>query len=99
MTARVGITIGSLLVLAAVLSACAAAEGRHDSPSYAAGFTDGCATASARAARQPGGEQRDQTLFKRDRDYRSGWRAGYASCGTTAPTGPLGTPPGRPFAY
>jgi hypothetical protein len=64
------------------LSACAAA-GDQDSPSYSAGFADGCATASAEArpipARQP---QRDQALYTKDSDYRAGWISGHSTCRT-----------------
>ncbi|HMI96433.1 MAG TPA: hypothetical protein VK479_07980 [Micropepsaceae bacterium] len=64
-----------------LLSACAAA-GDQASPSYSAGFADGCATASAvgpAAARQP---QRDEALFAKDPDYRGGWISGQATCRT-----------------
>jgi hypothetical protein len=65
-----------------LLTACAAA-GDETSPSYSAGFADGCATASAEgtttAPRQP---QRDQTLYAKDPDYRAGWISGFATCRT-----------------
>jgi hypothetical protein len=63
------------------LAACAAA-GDQASPSYSAGFSDGCATASAvgpTAARQP---KRDETLYAKDPDYRAGWISGQATCRT-----------------
>jgi hypothetical protein len=87
----------SLLV---ILGACAsrhAAQGHHNSPYYSAGFDDGCTTASARATNTAGGEERDPTLYKSNKDYRSGWAAGYASCGTSNSGSPLGNPLGNPF--
>ena len=87
------------LVLMVVLSACASrhrAEGHGNSPTYAAGYTDGCATASARANGEIGGETRDQGLFKSNADYRSGWRAGYGGCVSTMPPNPLDNPFGKP---
>jgi hypothetical protein len=65
-----------------LLSACAA-MGDPDSPSYSAGFSDGCATASAEGraipARQP---QRDAALYAKDTGYRDGWLSGHAACRT-----------------
>ena len=79
-----------------VLAACVsrhAAEGHHNSPAYAAGYTDGCATANARSnSSTGGGEQRDEDLMKTNRDYRAGWRAGYASCTPANMSNPLGDP-------
>lgn len=65
-----------------LLSACVA-SGDEASPSYSAGFADGCATASAEgtttAPREP---QRDQALYAKDPDYRAGWISGHATCRT-----------------
>ena len=91
---------GSLvLVLLVALSACVSrhrAEGHGNSPAYAAGYTDGCATASARANGEVGGETRDAGLYKNNVDYRSGWRAGYGGCVSTMPPNPLDNPFGKP---
>lgn len=65
-----------------LLSACAAA-GDSASPSYSAGFSDGCATASAEGATMAArGPQRDQALYAKDPDYRAGWISGHAACRT-----------------
>ena len=67
------------VALALLLSACAAA-GDQASPSYSAGFADGCASASAEGgpiARPP---QRDEELYAKDPDYRAGWTSGRATC-------------------
>lgn len=93
------IATGFALSLMFLLAACASrhrAEGHGNSPAYAAGYTDGCATASARAGGEVGGEVRDPGLFKSNADYRSGWRAGYGSCASPAPPNPLDNPFGKP---
>ncbi len=63
-----------------LLSGCAAA-GDPASPSYSAGFADGCVTASAEgtstAAHEP---QRDRARYAMDSDYRAGWISSYATC-------------------
>jgi hypothetical protein len=67
-------------MLTLLLSACATA-GDSASPFYSAGFSDGCATASAEgtttAPREP---QRDQALYAKEPDYRAGWISGHATC-------------------
>ncbi len=86
--------------LVLLVSACASrhlAQGHNNSPEYAAGYGDGCQTASARATHEAGGDTRDQTLYQTSRDYRSGWTAGYASCGTSNSGSTLSNPLGSPF--
>jgi len=64
-----------------LLSACAAASDDERSPSYSAGFADGCATASAEGTTTPPREsRRDQALYAQDPDYRAGWISGHATC-------------------
>ena len=55
-------------------------SGEPNSPSYSAGFGDGCASASAEEAAVPRRPQRDETLYAKDPDYRAGWISGLASC-------------------
>ena len=91
-----------LLVVSLVLLLCAcasrhAAQGHNNSPYYAAGYDDGCQTATARASNEADGEERDKTLYQSNKDYRSGWSAGYASCGTSNSGTTLGNPLGSPF--
>ena len=91
--------LGLAVALTFMLTGCASrhhAEGHGNSPTYGAGYTDGCATASARGAGEMGGETRDKSLYQADKDYRSGWRAGYASCNTTYVPNPLDNPFGKP---
>jgi hypothetical protein len=88
-----------IIAVALALSACASrhkAEGSGNSPAYAAGYTDGCASGSARAEGAIGGDTRDANLFKTSNDYRAGWRAGYASCAWTRRSNPFDNPFGKP---
>lgn len=64
------------------LSACVtivqsdAAEG----PFYIQGYTDGCTTSRESAKSFSQKTVQDESLFKIDASYRSGWRQGYQSC-------------------
>jgi len=63
-----------VLAAAAVLLLVACAPmGDQASPSYSAGFADGCATASAEGTALPRQPQRNEALYAKDRDYRAGW--------------------------
>ena len=66
-------------VFALLLIACAP-MGDQASPSYSAGFADGCATASAEGTALPRQPQRNEALYAKDRDYRAGWISGHATC-------------------
>ena len=66
-------------VFALLLSACAPMSDQA-SPSYSAGFADGCATASAEGVSLPPQPRRDEALYAKDRDYRAGWISGHATC-------------------
>jgi hypothetical protein len=66
--------------LALVLSACAMEMGSKDSPTYQAGYADGCATGMAEGSSVPMSAKRNNALFSSDKDYRSGWAAGHADC-------------------
>jgi hypothetical protein len=70
----------SALTLSLALAACGTTEYAND-PLYDAGFSDGCATGTARSAGTPASKaDRDQALWDDSGAYRSGWRAGYNSC-------------------
>ena len=50
-------------------------------PAFQAGYSDGCASASARGANlRTGGVVRDAQLFASSKPYRAGWNAGYSVC-------------------
>jgi hypothetical protein len=67
-------------VMAVLIAGCAGATANRDSPAYNAGFSDGCATASAEGSGVPKAPQRDAALYQQDADYRAGWASGHASC-------------------
>ena len=80
----------ALAVMAAfALTACNTTSANTDSPEYAAGYQDGCATGGQRAARIQGEPQRDEALYQKSPDYRAGWAAGYNVCGAGANRGGL----------
>jgi hypothetical protein len=53
-----------------------------NTPGFRAGFTDGCAAASAAAASDTTGTVRDQRSYDTDKSYRAGWASGLANCRT-----------------
>ena len=75
------------MILAFLALGCAGAANR-DSPAYEAGFSDGCATASAEGSGVPKAPQRDAALYRSDADYRAGWASGHASCARPGRNGP-----------
>jgi hypothetical protein len=52
---------------------------RND-PEFKAGYSDGCASASARGTNYRGDRVRDDAAFASSKAYRSGWGAGYSVC-------------------
>jgi hypothetical protein len=70
----------TVLASAVLLGACAG--GNPEAPSYRAGFSDGCASATAH---EP---VRDAGLYAQDEDYRAGWLSGRNSCAPPPVIGP-----------
>ncbi len=67
-------------VLAAALAACATNKYEND-PLYDAGFSDGCATGTARSPGTPVTKAvRDQLSWENSEAYRAGWKTGYGAC-------------------
>ena len=62
------------------------------SPSFRAGYDDGCAAANQQGADLRDRIVKDPTLYKTDAVYRAGWSSGFQTCRTT--TTPLGASPG-----
>ncbi len=56
-----------------------------ESPSYQAGYGDGCASATEEDKSFSTKKVRDAYLFDNDRAYAAGWRQGYLSCGDKRP--------------
>jgi hypothetical protein len=78
---------GVLVVLLALAIAACATSGSdaRNSPTYREGFDDGCSTASMQGMPSQGRLVRDAALYDKDRDYRSGWTSGFASCRMAPP--------------
>ena len=58
------------------------------SPSFHAGYDDGCASATNEGANMRRGDVvRDDALYESDGAYRAGWANGHAACSRLAPTG------------
>ncbi|NHK29553.1 hypothetical protein FF098_016720 [Parvularcula flava] len=77
--------VGLLTGLTLAATGCTSMETTQqaiDGPMYPAGYADGCA--SAREADRAFSTKviQDETLFKNDRSYRTGWRQGFSSCKT-----------------
>jgi len=66
--------------------ACVTGEPADRSPSYDAGFGDGCATANSEGAPVLRTATRDEAAFSGDADYRAGWISGHAACRMTSGT-------------
>jgi len=83
------------IVLLAAASLALAACGTNkfdDDPLYDAGFSDGCATGTARTPGTPVSKAvRDQNLWDESEAYRVGWKGGYGAC---SPGGRGDTPGG-----
>jgi hypothetical protein len=82
-----------LLVAAISLASCAIFGGPADrairrSPSFQAGYADGCAAANNKSANFRDGPSADQGMYDTDQVYRHGWANGYQTCR------PVGVPDG-----
>jgi hypothetical protein len=94
-------------LMALSLSACVIFGGPADralrnTPSYRAGYSDGCAAANNPSANYRDGPSADTGLYSTDQTYRHGWANGYQTCRPTGvapgdtPYQPMqgATPPG-----
>jgi hypothetical protein len=67
-------------LMATALAACGTSQ-FEDDPLYDAGFSDGCATGTARSSGTPVQKaERDDQLWRESEGYRAGWKQGYAAC-------------------
>jgi len=57
----------------------------RESPSFSAGYADGCATATEEDKSFSTRIQRDAHAFETDKAYRAGWRQGHLECSTQTP--------------
>ncbi len=53
-----------------------------NTPGFRSGFSDGCASATNQDTNYRTDQVRDETLYKTDKHYRSGWASGFYNCRT-----------------
>ncbi|HTP77088.1 MAG TPA: hypothetical protein VMJ73_08900 [Rhizomicrobium sp.] len=85
MTPARAFRIAVTLAVAAALSGCVFFETRQmramrNDPNFKLGYSDGCASASARGTSFTGSRVRDDSLFETSQPYRAGWSNGYRTC-------------------
>jgi len=69
------------VLAAAALAGCADTSKFESDPLYDAGFSDGCATGTARSPGTPVTKPvRDQKTWDISEAYRAGWKNGYGAC-------------------
>lgn len=74
-------------------SASPVAKPQEESYSYVSGYSDGCASANLRYARQEHVKpNKDAKLYDSDADYHSGWDHGYRKCEDKVTPGGLSVP-------
>lgn len=79
-------------ILAVSLAGCTTTSEYENDPLYGDGFSDGCATGTARTPGTPASNPvRDEAAWKESPAYQAGWRRGYAECSP----GAAGDIPGR----
>ncbi len=70
------------------LAGCATSadlEALRASPGFAAGYGDGCSTATEEDKSFSTKRTRDAYAFDNDEGYRAGWRQGYLECSNQTP--------------
>lgn len=93
---RSALIVASLLALS--LTACIGNSKYEKDPMYDAGFSDGCATGTARTSGTPSAKaQRDDSAWESSEAYRAGWKAGYSSCAPSRGDNPGDRDPDRKF--
>ena len=83
--------LASAALIAAALTAAAGCASNADlaalreQPGFAAGYGDGCSTATEEDKSFSTRQSRDAYAFENDDAYRAGWRQGYLECSHTTP--------------
>ena len=85
MLRKVPVSVALTLVAASLVSGCiffpsAKDKALRNTPSFKAGYGDGCAAASTQSSNYREGPYKDQALYQSDQNYRAGWANGYQSC-------------------
>jgi hypothetical protein len=84
MMGRCGALFACVLLSGCIFFETPAERATVKSPDYQAGYSDGCASASAAGTDYRHGDNvRDDALYASSKPYRAGWAAGYATCNTT----------------
>jgi hypothetical protein len=86
-------------ILALTLAGCTLFGGPADkalrrTPSYRDGYQDGCAAATNSDTDFRKGPLTDNSLYRTDQIYRTGWGNGYQACRTTLVPGVQANAPG-----
>jgi hypothetical protein len=53
-----------------------------NTPSFKAGYSDGCASATVQDTNYRDDTIRDEEAYRADKNYRSGWHSGFTNCRT-----------------
>lgn len=81
-------TLSSVFAVAVAATGCASyadMEALRETPGFAAGYGDGCTTATEEDKSFSTKRARDAYAFENDEGYRAGWRQGYLECSTQTP--------------
>ena len=76
-----------VVMVAVFACACTTDSADHSSIEYQAGYSDGCATGTARGSRVEQPPVRQEDVYQQSSDYRAGWASGYHTCGASANPG------------
>ena len=69
------------------------------SPSFRAGYDDGCAAASTTGANPRERPYRDEASYQNDRAYHAGWSSGFSACRSEVYGSPVDTPAINPSPH
>ena len=85
MARKTPVRVALVVLMASLAGGCiffpsAKDKALRKTPSFKAGYSDGCAAASTQSSNYREGPYRDQALYQSDANYRAGWANGYQSC-------------------
>jgi hypothetical protein len=92
----IAIVVAVSLAGCGILFPSARSRAAKNTPGFKYGYSDGCASATIQDTKYRHEQTRDESLYKTDKNYRSGWASGFYNCrtnlthGATSPsTGPI----------